>query len=801
MKIVKRLGIGVVVFVVALYSLVWLLSPLVVRHVLTDILAPRQLTLSGDSVVRLNPFTSRVSINDLVFKQGDSETYHLTALYLDYSLWRLLTKEVRVDRVTVEGMTLKLEKSGDKFRVAGLSLPAQEGAESEAEIPTNTKPSEGLGFTISAPEIVLMDITFLVVNQGQPHRLHIDNLEIARSLYRGQVFSSSLAFSGQLDGAELAVKTDVSVDQGVKSIELDLSVDNLQPNSVLYLLPDSIKALAATAKVKLNTSLSLTEDALRVEQASVNITVNDGQFADELLDLGLTELNFSIENLQANMNLQGDISDMATDLQLQLTDLAVDAQGSGDKLLGLNQFNSGVIKLRMEDGVIIAQSPEVVFEKIVLSTVSHEQELPPLFSAEQLRISELEASAQSLQIASIELGASVANVHIAESGELVTLFDTAIFSADQASEETTENKADVVEVVSAPEQPAEHPQQLAIRLGEFKLADPLKILVDDKSHEHRFSKTFELTKAEINNIDTSFPDQQSNYMLEVRDAEYFRSHLSGWVKPFTPKLNLVSEGELREFPLYEVAPYLRDALGFEVERGQLDVDLKATVTEDALNSSAKILLRGASFKGSQKSTDESNLIGQTAIPLNVALDMLKDSKGNIKLKIPVKGDVNDPSFDASHVVGMVIRKVAMAQAKSYLMTMFVPYSEVVSVAMAAGSAALKIRFEDLSYAPEQTLPAEQQNVFLQQLGLLMTDKKNLVVSVCGIATPEDILLAPGATLTPEQYTQAIAVADARAKAIKARLIKDVGVESQRLHLCSPKVDYKKTAVPRVEFKT
>jgi hypothetical protein len=178
--------------------------------------------------------------------------------------------------------------------------------------------------------------------------------------------------------------------------------------------------------------------------------------------------------------------------------------------------------------------------------------------------------------------------------------------------------------------------------------------------------------------------------------------------------------------------------------------------------------------------------------------MLKDGDGHIKLKIPLRGDVRDPSFGMEYILGLVIKKAVMNQAKDYLITNFVPYGQVVKVALAAGSFALKVRFDDLPYALAQTEPGPEQEEFIQQLLALMADKKDLHVKVCPVVTPAEISTEnPVAEAEQEDYLRQLA--KQRGDLFKTALVARSELKSSRLLVCSPRIDYKDSAQPRIEL--
>jgi hypothetical protein len=300
------------------------------------------------------------------------------------------------------------------------------------------------------------------------------------------------------------------------------------------------------------------------------------------------------------------------------------------------------------------------------------------------------------------------------------------------------------------------------------------------------------------NINSRDLASNTDFALALQDDQFFKFLAEGQVQPFAEQINGEFKATVAEFSLPDISPYIGSVLDLEFKTGLLDSEVQGTITNNDLDASTDLLIRSADFAASQAAVDGTNLLGQTSVPLNVALGMLKDGDGHIKLKIPLRGDVRDPSFGMEYILGLVIKKAVMNQAKDYLITNFVPYAQVVKIAMAAGSYALKVRFEDLAYSPEQIEPGIAQEEFIAQLIRLMTDKKDLHVKICPVTTPLDI---PQARELPEAEQDAFLrnLAQRRGDAFKAAVVARSELESARLLVCSPRVDEDKQAQTRIEF--
>ena len=106
-----------------------------------------------------------------------------------------------------------------------------------------------------------------------------------------------------------------------------------------------------------------------------------------------------------------------------------------------------------------------------------------------------------------------------------------------------------------------------------------------------------------------------------------------------------------ELPKFNV--YSKKYLGYEIEKGKLILDLHYNIDRDKLNSSNRVLFDQLTLGEKVDSKDAPSL------PLEFAISLLKNSKGEIDLDLPITGDISDPKFHFGKVVGTVLKNFIM----------------------------------------------------------------------------------------------------------------------------------------------
>jgi hypothetical protein len=723
------------------------------------------------------------------------------------------------------------------------------------------------------PEVVFEDLLFDLSIHGQTHAVIFDEILVNRSIFKNRIAYSEISAKGHLDGAPLLVEATVRYEPEGAQLALEIELTGLNTDNYQYLLPETVGDLNALADLDITVALDRAADGhLTLEDAAAIARLREFGYQDARFELAFDAWHLEATDIDFSLDASQRLSTKAM-FSTKLSGLGAQARESGDELFFLKELTLSPAELDYEDGALSLTSAALDLNGLRGSRVNAENlrrrlratlegvaggkqvvtdesmgipdELPPMLSLDRISFDSLALGPNGLSIDTLSLGAGEVEILLADNGALATLTDTAALAGDKAavtaspaghdsadapaqasgnSGEGAEAMAEATSEVAADE-PVVTPAENAffIKLQKLNLEEALTVNFVDESQQPKFRKKLFISKALVQGLDSSDLEKSANFELSVNDGQYFSLDIRGDAQPFKETVNANINAEVHEFSLPDISSYLARYLDFEIKAGQLDTEFQGSIVNSEIDADAKVKIRAADFSASKVEAEEANLIGQAAIPLNVALGMLKDSKGNIELRIPVDGSLDDPNFGMQYIMGLVIQKAVMSQAKNYLINAFVPYAQVVSVAMVAGSYALKVRFEDLPYEPGQIAPEPQQQVFIDQLSKLMNDKPDLQVKVCPVATPADLIAlqagadqAASATsadtpsvgaeavqrygpLTEDQKILINELSSQRAASFKEAVILQGGIESSRLLLCSPEVDFKVDGQTRMKF--
>ena len=206
------------------------------------------------------------------------------------------------------------------------------------------------------------------------------------------------------------------------------------------------------------------------------------------------------------------------------------------------------------------------------------------------------------------------------------------------------------EVAPAPQESAgadntgEKPQSLAAVVKRIKIDGDSTISLLDQSVKPAFEMTLDVDSALIESLDTREPEQKSPVKIDAGIGKYTRLSVQGDIQPFASPLGMDLKADIHALDLPQLSPYTRDSLGLVLDSGTLDADAAVKIDKTQMDGLVKLKLHQLELETVES---ENSLQSQIPVPLNVALDTLRDSNNTISLKIPVKGDPANPDFNVN----------------------------------------------------------------------------------------------------------------------------------------------------------
>lgn len=139
-------------------------------------------------------------------------------------------------------------------------------------------------------------------------------------------------------------------------------------------------------------------------------------------------------------------------------------------------------------------------------------------------------------------------------------------------------------------------------------------------------------------------EQKSTIKVDLKGNAYDLApvDIKGEISPYLGNYNIDLNFDGMPMPL--VTPYMVQFAGYKIEKGKLTLSLKYQVVKSKLSASNNILIDQLELGEKVEHPDA------VSLPLGLAIALLKDSSGKIKLDVPITGSLEDPEFSIGGII-------------------------------------------------------------------------------------------------------------------------------------------------------
>lgn len=184
-----------------------------------------------------------------------------------------------------------------------------------------------------------------------------------------------------------------------------------------------------------------------------------------------------------------------------------------------------------------------------------------------------------------------------------------------------------------------------------------RIDFSDESVKPRFSGRLDEIGGRISGLSTE-PGTMAD--IELR-GKYDRSaplEIVGKINPLRNDLYVDLKARFRDMDLSPATPYSGKYVGYTIEKGKLSFDVEYHIEKQKLDSKNVVVLDQLTLGEKVESPDA------TSLPVRLAIALLKDRKGQIRLDLPVGGRLDDPKFSIGKIVLQILVNILTKAATS-----------------------------------------------------------------------------------------------------------------------------------------
>jgi hypothetical protein len=204
--------------------------------------------------------------------------------------------------------------------------------------------------------------------------------------------------------------------------------------------------------------------------------------------------------------------------------------------------------------------------------------------------------------------------------------------------------------------PKEKEPSKDIKIGEVTLQGG-KIDVSDKSVKPEFSMNLTEVGGRVSGLSAE-ENTTADVDLRAKLNDYAPLEITGKINPLRDDLFVDLKVRMKDLDLSPATPYSGKYAGYTIEKGKLSFDLQYLIVKRKLDSKNNIFIDQFTFGDKVESPQA------TKLPVKLAVALLKDRKGEIRLDLPVSGSLDDPKFSVWGVILKILVNLISKAATS-----------------------------------------------------------------------------------------------------------------------------------------
>ncbi len=780
------------------------LLPVGIRYAAVHLLKDQGIQQVEIRDVDLNLFSGEFGLSDVNISGDGQGRASLSHLYLNIAMLELLKKRAVIEQVEITGIDVDVQntEAGD-WIVAGI-LPPSPAATEETQQPKKSSEPWGIGIN----QLKLGGISVRLAMPQLETKLRLNDLQLSQLASWQSEQAAHYQLRLRIDDAPLELTGQIHAFKQVPEFKGTLKLEQLPLAMASEFVKEAgVEEMQGLLAVATDFDVRLEKrQPVVASKTNINLTdvyVKHGQYQVQAVQMGWHgQVDYLVPASEQDLGARANG-------KLSLNNFKLNDAQANMTLAAFEQLNINKLELTEAQQLTIKA---MVLEQLSLLQNDKDERLAQLVGITTTDIAF--DGKQSLEIEDITINGLDAKFKIKPDGTIYLLDDLTANAAAQKempaevpTEESTEENLEKNESAA-----------FNFKLARLNLGDDSQIIFHDESVTPAYLAEIKPISLTVSDIDTSLVDQDIAIELQGIINKNEKLNLSATLRPFGEKLNMSAETKISSLELHPLSPYLNNQIGYYIKRGQLNADVNGVIVNDQLDYKVSVMLNKFVVEKGDPAKAKS-YSEKLSMPLNTSLELLRDKNDNIKLEVPISGDINAPQFDISQVINKAIANATTAAVTGYLAFMLQPWGVALLAAdMLRGDGSVSM--DPVEFAPAQVALSDDYADYLTKVAELLQERDNIELKICALTSEQDrqALItaqqseAKPASVEKEKEQMSAAEPDAieigndqllelaleRSKYVKAFLI-EKGVDAGRLFTCQPIIDDLDKNLPQVEL--
>lgn len=775
------------ILLVFLAALPWLVSD-ITRYLAVDWIEQHGVEKANVETLWINPYTGFIELSGMTLSQ-QGKTHAFELVRIDLNWWDLWSKKVRVTKLEISGLDLHVVDDHGKRSISGIALP--ESAAVDDSLPANTD-------SISSNDTDGLNEWHFAIDS-----LWVENVDI--ELHQPQVLVQA-----SIDTLTLSA---LDTSQNINSeLSLLMTLKNLSIED---------QQIFASTQLQYSADIDVKKDAsgfwssiLTGRTVFENTKISNPEFQATLarFDVGMKKIVDFDESLNYKIDLETKLSTFSliqntnTQAVINIDAVSFDSE-IGQRSVNVNDFVlSGLDVLPAS---VTGASNDALVEKasafirnVGLSLNRLDMTLPTESNAAIIRVDNVNLTSGDVHLDRRETG----DIH-----QLNRLND--VLSDVQSLLEPPTSKVNEVAAVKSDQASVASSDANTIVESSVE-KNPLQLLVNKLSVKS--GVTVHFTDASVSPIfteilKTDFIDIEHITLTEPMaiamkiDLSYGASIVAN-AEASAANLSAKGRFDLKSYEILVASAYSEMFTGYALESGKFNLSSDFDLANNQLTSHHEVDIDYLNLRAEHQDSVE-QFAHRLTMPLDQAVDLLRDGNDHIHLEVPVNGEVNNPEVNLQQIMNTALKGAMKKASMAVLSALLQPYGAMISIAQMAGEEMTTVRLAPVEFRPGLAELEPSSLDYMEKVGAMMRERSSLDIKLCGVTNAQDndfLLVEASKTSAGDENPSASTSAPIdgelikidmgkmqtlgheRALAVKSHLETTVGVSASQLFMCLPK---------------
>ncbi|MDG6774541.1 DUF748 domain-containing protein [Thiomicrorhabdus sp. ZW0627] len=415
--------------------------------------------------------------------------------------------------------------------------------------------------------------------------------------------------------------------------------------------------------------------------------------------------------------------------QVDLKSLQTQDLVSKQNLLDLNHLTIADLSLQQLDAI---QLKDLTLKGLEVS----KQPKSEFINLHQVHLNQAKLTQLSnLELGTLTLNGSQTNLTINRDGEIVQL-KTLLSSLPQSEESKTAQTETTAKNEAEPAEMTEKPA-FQYKWQTVQTKGKNQIHFTSEQFSEPLDKTILVDQFKLGALDSRKPAKDTPISLQMSLDEFTKFNSEGQIQPLNPKATANLNTKLDGLDLVALSPVAAQFLGYDIQSGQLSADMETKLVENKIDAQNDLRLHKLELTQAKESSQNESFQKSLNMPIEPALALLKDKQDNIKLKLPIKGDITDPNFNIQDVINIALGKAMKAATKTYLLLALQPFGAIAVAGDYLINQNLSVNLQPIEFTAGQSELTPQMQAYMQKINAMLQERKGVQIKICGLANEAD----------------------------------------------------------------